>query len=372
MGFNTYTIILLLAAFSAFNFGLIHFSYNILQKRLHFLALGAILFSVCLGFYFYEVSGLYERYPNLLWINAPILYLIGPAFYFHLVSKWRWYHLLHLLPFLYFLYILYPFYLLTATEKLAFYQQNYNAANYQPDVRQYLYLFSIGVYCLLGYRRIKKERLRFHLNESNNAFSKIQKKVQILYLALCLTSLFSFFASLFFDYAQQSFYQFDYFILSLITLLILLLQFYFTYEGLNQYYSKAAPDSQNQDKGVAPFIHKNHVQLILELEQLMQKEQLYLKQNLKINDVANALGTSLHELSAAINQHYKINFFNYINKLRVAYLKTALLDPQNDQLTLLAIAKMAGFNSNSSFYRVFKQEVGCTPKAYILANKQKK
>nr|WP_255572994.1 AraC family transcriptional regulator [Hanstruepera marina] len=100
----------------------------------------------------------------------------------------------------------------------------------------------------------------------------------------------------------------------------------------------------------------------------MDKEKLYRDSDLKISTVAEKLDVSMHELSAAINYHNEDNFFDYINKFRIEELKMTLLDKKNKNLTLFAIASESGFKSNSSFYRVFKKYVACTPKQYVEQN----
>ncbi|GAB5398473.1 MAG: hypothetical protein Aureis2KO_00580 [Aureisphaera sp.] len=114
----------------------------------------------------------------------------------------------------------------------------------------------------------------------------------------------------------------------------------------------------------------DHSAIIERMEALMKDKKLYRNAELKIMEVAHEVGVNLHILSAAINQHYGHNFFDYINKLRIEELKTTLLDPSKNHLTLFAIARESGFQSNSSFYRVFKKHTGLTPKEYIKSQQK--
>ena len=59
------------------------------------------------------------------------------------------------------------------------------------------------------------------------------------------------------------------------------------------------------------------------------------------------------------------SFVKFINIYRVKEAKKLLIDNNNKILTLDAIGKLTGFNSPSTFNRVFKMETGVTPSFYI-------
>jgi AraC-like DNA-binding protein len=71
-------------------------------------------------------------------------------------------------------------------------------------------------------------------------------------------------------------------------------------------------------------------------------------------------------VSRVINSELKKNFRNLVNEYRVEEVKTRLNDPRSIQLSLLGIAYECGFNSEASFYRIFKNVVGVSPKEYLL------
>jgi len=56
----------------------------------------------------------------------------------------------------------------------------------------------------------------------------------------------------------------------------------------------------------------------------------------------------------------------------VDYVKTLLLNPQNEQYTLLAIAQKAGFKSGSTFNKAFKTYTGMLPSEFRKKIKGKK
>lgn len=96
---------------------------------------------------------------------------------------------------------------------------------------------------------------------------------------------------------------------------------------------------------------------------LLVKEKLYKKTDLKISDLSDALGESARNVSILINTFYKGNFYDFINFYRIEEAKS-LLKNGDEEMTILTILYESGFNSKSVFNSVFKKTVGQTPSNY--------
>jgi len=97
---------------------------------------------------------------------------------------------------------------------------------------------------------------------------------------------------------------------------------------------------------------------IARIRNTMEKQQLYLKQNLNIEDFARQVGIHFREVSSIINKEFNTNFFEFVNEYRVNRAKQMLVDPQYAEMTILDILLESGFNSKSSFHRFFKRYTG--------------
>ena len=97
---------------------------------------------------------------------------------------------------------------------------------------------------------------------------------------------------------------------------------------------------------------------IARIRNTMEKQQLYLKQNLNIEDFARQVGIHFREVSSIINKEFNTNFFEFVNEYRVNRAKQMLIDPQYAEMTILDILLESGFNSKSSFHRFFKRYTG--------------
>ena len=77
------------------------------------------------------------------------------------------------------------------------------------------------------------------------------------------------------------------------------------------------------------------------------------------------LKISSRELSFLINYNTKNNVKNYINTLRVNHVIEQLNTNLIKEITIESIGLNAGFGSRSTFFLVFKSQIGCTPTEYI-------
>lgn len=105
--------------------------------------------------------------------------------------------------------------------------------------------------------------------------------------------------------------------------------------------------------------------LVERLEQVMQLEKPYIHPDLKIADLAKAVGTSAYTLSYLFNQYLERNYYDYINDYRIAEFKRLVSTDEYSRYTLSALAELCGFSSRASFFRCFKKVTGITPNEYI-------
>ncbi|PCK02944.1 MAG: hypothetical protein COA42_21600 [Alteromonadaceae bacterium] len=90
----------------------------------------------------------------------------------------------------------------------------------------------------------------------------------------------------------------------------------------------------------------------------------YLDSQLKIDDLAQQVSIPPKTLSSLINQQFQMNFFEYINSFRLLEAKRLLRDPQYQAQSIVDLAFRAGYNSKTTFYRLFKIEAGTSPSIY--------
>lgn len=107
--------------------------------------------------------------------------------------------------------------------------------------------------------------------------------------------------------------------------------------------------------------------LLQELERHMVTTEPYLDSDLTLAQLAQQLSLSTNYLSQVINEQTGGNFFDYVNRHRVAAAEQMLVDPARARSSILNIAMDAGFNSKTAFYGAFRKHTGQTPGQYRLS-----
>lgn len=100
------------------------------------------------------------------------------------------------------------------------------------------------------------------------------------------------------------------------------------------------------------------------LTQHMENEKPFLDENLNLSLLSEQSEISQPHLSQIINQHFKMNFYDFVNRYRVEEAKQKLSSSDFDHLSVLGIAFECGFKSKSSFNRYFKKYTGSAPSEF--------
>jgi AraC-like DNA-binding protein len=97
------------------------------------------------------------------------------------------------------------------------------------------------------------------------------------------------------------------------------------------------------------------------LSAMLEGNALYLNPELRLSDLAEALGLRPYRVSEILNHGLQTSFYDLINRYRVAKAQELLCSPASAHLNLLGIAMESGFRSKSVFNDVFKKVTGKTP-----------
>jgi AraC-like DNA-binding protein len=104
------------------------------------------------------------------------------------------------------------------------------------------------------------------------------------------------------------------------------------------------------------------------LDEVMTGKKLYRQSDLRLEKLAEEVGTSKHYLSQVINEQKGMNFFEYVNTLRIADAQDLLAEKSKQELNIIDVAYMVGFNNKVSFNNTFKKITGKTPTEFRNEN----
>ena len=123
----------------------------------------------------------------------------------------------------------------------------------------------------------------------------------------------------------------------------------------------SAPDATTPaaDTADAP---DHEYQTFIRMENTIVENRLFLNSKISREDILRATGVGKNTLVPLIKKYAgSVNLNEYINRLRLEHAVRLLRD--NRVYTVDYIAEASGFNSRSTFYRVFQNIYGMTPLA---------
>ncbi|MFT5146084.1 MAG: AraC-like DNA-binding protein [Polaribacter sp.] len=99
---------------------------------------------------------------------------------------------------------------------------------------------------------------------------------------------------------------------------------------------------------------------------IFEKSNKFIKNDYTLSSLAKELKTNSSYLSKIINSSKKVNFSNYLNKLRIEYaIQKLTTDKTIRNYTVQAIAEDVGFNKAQSFSTAFQKETGISITYFI-------
>lgn len=120
-----------------------------------------------------------------------------------------------------------------------------------------------------------------------------------------------------------------------------------------------------------PLSEEVKTYLINNLERVIKHEQVYLKQDICLPELAKQIGTNRYYLSKLINSEFNMNFSDFINRYRILDA-VEIIEANHNEISLSEIATKIGFKSYISFSRNFKRQVNVSPEAFVKSLLTKK
>ena len=307
--------------------------------------------------------------PNWFFIGSMGYALDGPLLYlyvlsiirsdFNLGSSHRW----HLLPLVvYFLFLIFAFYSQTHMQKVALIDLYQFDLDWQFVTMDTLIKSSRLAYFIMSIYLINKYRQQ--LKDYQSSIENIDLTwLKILVLGFALVSLVGVLLSI--SKVVNLFYTVD------ISLQIFL--------GLTTYYanlilvcfllffSAANISSVKKVKDQSKNSYDNYQaddEYVSRILKFMDDEKPYLKSNITLDALSELIDVPARELTAVLNGHFKMNFYEFINNYRIKEAKEILAADSNQEKTISDIFLAVGFNSKSVFNTFFKKNVGLTPSEF--------
>ncbi len=301
-------------------------------------------------------------FPHWSWLPLQFSLALGPLIYFYVLKitrpqyKLRWKDMLHFSP-------------LLAEQGVLVSEINegvrtgaaiYNTLtfHYVNPVLQVLAFFSVIIYLHYSFKLIERFYRQLKFNDVSDRYRHELRWLRRSLMGFSLLWLFwiPFTAVNYFYYHQSGIHAYY----ALYLLLAIMMIWMAAAAFLKPDVSMPAP-APPVSKLSAPAELK---QKGIWLKKTMEANLFYQDTELSLRSLAETLNLNPNELSRIINTALGKNFNDFINEYRIREVTRKMQDPAYERITLIGIALDAGFNSKSTFNRVFKEMTGKSPAEY--------
>lgn len=355
---------------------------NIFLSLLVLICVGSLLHNFLLD------AGIYNQKPSLYFLPVILSLGIGPLLYLYVnrlidLNPVKGFAIfLHLVPLLaQFLFFCISF-LQNTDSKYKIYSQLYKP--FISPIQNIAVYLSVSIYVFLSFKEIdfyKKQLNYFYSNQGHLALQWLQR--------LLFAFVFYYLLSIFFIIISYSFnISENYFPSDLIRCFIIFIIAYFairqnslvyireniqsvqteetelpTTENIEKPPTNETTQTENEPTIDAPAKTKEiNTDILNRIITVVEEEQLFLHEELTIADLANKIGYSTKTISYTINNGLNKSFSLFINEYRVNLFKERRASGKFNHLSIMGLAYDCGFNSKSTFNRIYKEITGLSPK----------
>lgn len=289
--------------------------------------------------------------PALLYVNYPLDYLLPVLLYFYFILvfeervSFTRRHLLLLLPSVTAAAVFMPFFILPAEEKLKIYPLSEHAWGYLSPLSQYI---DYGIFIWLFICLMLTLRATYIYLFSS------KKQIKYIFIYLIFGGILA--VSLILSNFTENNVHYKINMLAMTGLLITLAVMTVRDPG---FYLRMRRKSSEIRYNRSQLNSLNVEGIMARIGDLMSMDHMYRDSELTIEKLSATLNITRQQLSEIINSKYGQNFNRFLNAYR---LQAAMEELTTDrESTIIMIAMNCGFNSKSTFNKVFQEATGMTP-----------
>jgi len=306
------------------------------------------------------------RYSHTLFMSIIFSFLYGPLIYFYfkkitLQHVFKWVDLLHLIPTAIIIIAVLPIYLLPEEEKLKV-MLGAGEINSQAYVN-YTFIAKLLSLIIYGYLLIRIY-FKYIRNNSKITFMNIKWQKSIIWLGMGYIASYAIYGLMISKVIPR--YDFLYHLQIFFMALMVLYIGFMAYLRPNIFKSDFFETHLYKYKK-SGLTARFSVELKEHLLILLDEEKIYRKNNINLEELSEKLGTTRHNTSQVINEHFNLNFFELINKYRINEALDILKNDTQKKLNIIDVAYEVGFNNKVTFNKSFKKILAQTPTQYLNA-----
>jgi len=313
-------------------------------------------------------------FPHSFYISTPFSFLYGPLLYFYFKRVVENYKLsvkdlVHLIPTVLLVIWLMPYYGLSATEKFNLLLDNTESVHLSRKVLVVikslsLCLYAVGIY--LVYRNKKKNEKSYN----SEIKSRILWERNIMIIFICYA-----FAYLLHGAVVVRLVEYMPFTYIKSVFMMVMIFYMVLMSGLRP---EIIMNANGNAFGISKLPIKYEKSNLTEslsaelrdkLVDLLTHQKVYKNNSISLERLSEMLGTTRHNTSQVINEHFDMSFHDLINQYRILEAVDIFDEDQKQNLNIIEVAYEVGYNNKVTFNKAFKKHMNQTPSTYIRSLK---
>lgn len=295
--------------------------------------------------------------PHLLGASYPLLFLMGPLYYYFLrlyfedEYRLRFLEGLHLIPFLTIVWYSMPMYIATMETKLKIIDYLYHRI---PEGTTSFYkMLSDNLFMiLLCFYGIFSLRYMWHIRKEAHVRTLYRLTVYIFIFSIIFTVVQ---VGLFFtgkDLITSEISLFLLLCLLIFRVTVYFLDLLFIAKPSKKYKTSSLSEVEMQE-------------IELALLEVLEREKIFKEPGIDMTSLAMKVNIPKHHISQTLSEHMQQSFYELINRYRVIEVKKMLKEGYAKRISIQAIGEECGFSNKTSFYRAFRKFENTTPHNYL-------
>jgi AraC-like DNA-binding protein len=219
---------------------------------------------------------------------------------------------------------------------------------------------SLSIYLLLSFRLVKQ--YQSWVNNNFSEVSKIRLSWLKIILGILLLLCLQWFVEIVLRDVYNVYFEYDYTV-EILGVIVLILGV----AGLRQSNLSFIKYEEEKAETKLPLktVFEPDPAILDKIRLAMEERKLFLNPTLTLLEMADLLKLNSKTLSRHINTGFGKSFNDFINSYRVEEVKGRLTSSELKKSTILGIAMESGFNSKTTFNRIFRDFTGMAPSDFI-------
>ena len=303
--------------------------------------------------------------PQALLMTTTFSFLYGPLLYYYFKRvnynyKFRLVDALHLIPSLVLLIAIFPYYLLSSLDKFNILFDGRSILQPAAYTVIIIKILSLSIYAFLILKMYQKNKKA--ITKKNKETFCWQRNLLTLHIVYTI-------AYIIYAGSITGIVNFQP-LFHLQILVMVSVVFYVAYIAYGQpeiFKGKMKlldPMSffKYKKSGLTPSLS---LELKENLLKLLNEDKVFLNNDLNLEVLSEKLGTTRHNTSQVINEHFNMSFSELMNQYRIDEATEILKKDKYNSLSIIQVAYEVGFNNKVSFNKYFKKQLSLTPTQYI-------